>query len=202
MKRKRSRKGTSVQPVAPWHVISDVAQLKSIANPLRLRLLAEFSDEPRTTKQVADQLGEKPTKLYHHVDALYENGLLTLVREVPKRGTTEKYYQAIAKQFRVGAECFGLPEIADDRIQALIHLLESTKDGIISTVQAEETGASGSTHGCSSALAVGGMASGSKDELKAISKAIASAVKEHSAQLSEKQRYRFSFFLFPDDSSA
>jgi DNA-binding transcriptional ArsR family regulator len=87
-------------------VLRDLAQIKALADPLRQRLLRAFAGTPQTTKQIAHSLGEKPTKLYHHVDTLADAGLLKLVETRPKRGTTERYYQAAAKQFSVHRNIF------------------------------------------------------------------------------------------------
>lgn len=89
------------------HVITDLQQIKALADPLRQRILGAFVAEPRTTKQVAMLLGQPPTKLYHHVDLLEKAGLIELVETRPKRGTTEKYFQAIAHRFTVGEESLG-----------------------------------------------------------------------------------------------
>jgi DNA-binding transcriptional ArsR family regulator len=67
-------------------------QLRALAHPLRLRLLEHFGREPRTTMQVAALLGEPPTRLYHHVNALVRAGILRLERTRQVRGTTEKYF--------------------------------------------------------------------------------------------------------------
>lgn len=87
-------------------VLRELGQLKALADPLRQRLLRAFAGKPRTTKQVAHCLKEKPTKLYHHVDTLAEAGLLKLVKTQQKRGTTERYYQAAAKKFSVHRNIF------------------------------------------------------------------------------------------------
>jgi predicted ArsR family transcriptional regulator len=89
--------------------IENAEQLKAIADPLRRRLLEIFAEEPTTTKQAATMIGEKPTKLYHHVDFLEQNGLIELVKTQPNRGTTEKYYQSVARKFVV---CKELIEVA------------------------------------------------------------------------------------------
>ena len=86
--------------------IVDLAQIRALADPLRLRMLGAMIDQPRTTKQVAELLGEKPTKLYHHVEALERVGLVRLVDTRPKRGTVEKYYQSVATLFQVGPSVF------------------------------------------------------------------------------------------------
>jgi DNA-binding transcriptional ArsR family regulator len=85
------------------HTVTDLAQVRALADPLRLRILGALGGVPRTTKQVAGLLGEKPTKLYHHVEALERVGLIRLQETRPNRGTVEKYYQAVAAQFKVAA---------------------------------------------------------------------------------------------------
>ena len=69
-------------------------QLRALAHPLRLRMLELFADGPRTTKQVAQLLGEPPTKLYHHANALERAGLLRLSKTRQNRGAIEKWYEA------------------------------------------------------------------------------------------------------------
>ncbi len=83
------------------YTIADVSQLKALSHPLRLKILETIALEPMTTKQVAIKLDEKPTRLYHHVAALEDAGLIRLVSTRPVRGTTEKYYQAVAEMMRV-----------------------------------------------------------------------------------------------------
>ncbi len=71
------------------------AEMRAFAHPLRLRLYELFAEKPRTTMQVAAILGEPPTRLYHHVNALEKNGLLRLRETRPTRGTVEKYFEAV-----------------------------------------------------------------------------------------------------------
>jgi DNA-binding transcriptional ArsR family regulator len=75
-------------------------ELRALAHPLRLKLLEMFAGQPRTTMQVAGLMGEPPTRLYHHVNALERAGILKLERTRQVRGTTEKYF-VVAKQ-RIG----------------------------------------------------------------------------------------------------
>ena len=75
-----------------------VAELRAFAHPLRLRLFELFVEKPRTTMQVAEILGEPPTRLYHHVNALQKSGLLRLRETKPIRGTVEKYFEAVVPQ--------------------------------------------------------------------------------------------------------
>ena len=89
------------------YVVKDLRQIKALADPLRRQILGAFCEEPRTTKQVALLLGQPPTKLYRHVGLLEKVGLVTLVRTEPKRGTVEKYFQAIAGSFSLAASSLG-----------------------------------------------------------------------------------------------
>jgi DNA-binding transcriptional ArsR family regulator len=104
--------------------LSDVRQVKVLADPLRIRILEELCTAERTTKQVAERLGEKPTKLYHHVEALERVGLIRLARTRQKRGTIEKYYIAVARQFRTDSRIFSAAPAGTggehDALQAMI----------------------------------------------------------------------------------
>jgi DNA-binding transcriptional ArsR family regulator len=77
-----------------------VADLRALAHPLRLRMMELFAESPKTTKQVAEILGQPPTRLYHHVAALERSGLLVLKEQRKKRGTVEKWYAGVAQQVR------------------------------------------------------------------------------------------------------
>lgn len=83
------------------YTIRSLDQLKILGDPLRMRILEVFIHTPGTTKQVAKSLGEPPTKLYHHVDALERAGLIELRSTRQNRGTLEKHYSAVAEAFRV-----------------------------------------------------------------------------------------------------
>jgi len=76
---------------------ANVAELRALAHPLRLRIMELFAESPKTTKRVAELLGEPPTRLYHHVAALERAGLIRLKETRKNRGTVEKWYQAISR---------------------------------------------------------------------------------------------------------
>ncbi len=86
--------------------ITSVDQLKAIAHPLRQQLFEAFATKTATTKQVAETLGLKPTRLYHHVAKLADAGLIELTKTRQVRGTTEKYYRAVASLLRVDRAAF------------------------------------------------------------------------------------------------
>lgn len=88
------------------YILNDLEQVRLLAHPLRSRILMTFCDGEFTTKQVAERLGERPTKLYHHVEMLEKTGLLRKTRTQQNRGTVEQYYEAIAKSFQVDPQLF------------------------------------------------------------------------------------------------
>jgi DNA-binding transcriptional ArsR family regulator len=83
--------------------MTGMEEVRALSHPLRLRLLELFAQSPRTTKQAAEALGEAPTRLYHHVAALEKAGLVRLRETKRKRGTTEKYFEAVTKRFLADA---------------------------------------------------------------------------------------------------
>ena len=86
--------------------INQLEQIRLLADPLKLNLLQAFAEGEKTTKQVAAELGESVTKLYRHVDALYDAGLLEIAQETPKRGTVERTFRAVAKRFEADHALF------------------------------------------------------------------------------------------------
>ncbi|HEY4131217.1 MAG TPA: winged helix-turn-helix domain-containing protein [Gemmatimonadaceae bacterium] len=93
----------STRPVGAPPLDARVADLRALAHPLRLRMIELFAEMPRTTKQVAELLGEPPTRLYHHVAALERAGFLVLKATKANRGATEKWYEAVAPRIATGS---------------------------------------------------------------------------------------------------
>jgi DNA-binding transcriptional ArsR family regulator len=93
------------------HRLTDLDQVKVLADPLRIRILELFCEE-RTTKQVAEILGQPLTRLYHHVSALERVGLIRVARTRQRRGALEKYYLAVAKTFSADLRLFSSGEAA------------------------------------------------------------------------------------------
>ena len=114
-----------------------LAEMRALAHPLRLRILEIFAEGPRTTKQVADLLGEPPTRLYHHVAALERAGLLVLKETRKNRGTIEKWYEAVPKQLVATPFARGArrPENAAARRALAMSVLEQSRQELIAAMQ-------------------------------------------------------------------
>jgi DNA-binding transcriptional ArsR family regulator len=108
--------------------VTDLEQVRALAGPLRLRILGTLIGAPRTTMQVAEVLGKRPTNLYHHVEALEKVGLVRLVETRPNRGTMEKYYRAVAAQFKVAASALSPAPVAGERPAEVEAVLGSILD--------------------------------------------------------------------------
>jgi DNA-binding transcriptional ArsR family regulator len=107
--------------------LTDLEQVKVLADPLRVRILEMFAAGECTTKQVAESLGEKPTRLYHHVEALERVGLIRLTRTRQNRGTIEKYFEAVARRFRADPGLFRA-ETDDEKADTLADVVATMMD--------------------------------------------------------------------------
>ena len=115
------------------YLVKRLDQAKLLTDPFKLKLLERFGGNPVTTKQVADQMGDKAPRLYRHVDALFDAGLLELVEEKPKRGTVERYFRTVASRFEVDPELFTTSvEQRDKGIDMMRALIRDTESELVS----------------------------------------------------------------------
>ncbi len=128
--------------VARSYTVRRLDQVKVLTDPLRQRILGAFMLEPRTTKQIASRLGEKPSKLYHHVDALARAGLLHLKETRQNRGTIEKYFQSVATHFTIDSSIFpSLPDRASRMIDEFNVVLDAIRAGLVGSMEDSSEGA-------------------------------------------------------------
>lgn len=88
-------------------VLNSLGQMKALAEPVRYRIFELLTLEARTAKQAAELMGMKPTSLYHHFGVLEKAGLIKKVKTQKKRGTTEKYFEAVADKIVLKPNLFG-----------------------------------------------------------------------------------------------
>ena len=113
--------------------IKDLEQVRLLSDPLKLRLLQAFAEKARTTKQVAAELGESVTKLYRHVDALHDAGLLVITAEKQKRGTIERTFRAVAERFEADRSLFG-DEAGEEGIRTAREMLRAVEIEILNAI--------------------------------------------------------------------
>ncbi|MEZ4671928.1 MAG: helix-turn-helix domain-containing protein [Anaerolineae bacterium] len=119
--------------------IEDVEQAMALLKPLRLEILRRL-DSPRTCPELAVEFEESAQKIYYHVKALQEAGLVDKVAERQVRGTVEGYYEAKARSYWLAPKLVGAvggPRQARD--QASLRVLLQLAEDVI-----EDTGKLGS----------------------------------------------------------
>ncbi len=101
-------------------------QIKAVASPLRLRILALCEEDELTNKQLADRLNRDPSTILHHLRLLETTGLIEAmaVRKGPK-GAYEKPYRSTRLASRLS---FPLPAGDDERLPMLEAFNEELAD--------------------------------------------------------------------------
>lgn len=123
--------------------ITTVEQLKVIGDPLRIRLIEVMAEDPArgwTAKELAEVLGSKQTKLYHHLGLLEEHGFIRVGETRMVSGIQEKRYQATAHGFHVdralltggGAEDAVSGAITTILDKARAEILDGLRSGVLS----------------------------------------------------------------------
>jgi len=91
-----------------------VEQAKLLGSAQRVKIIKTLVDTAKTSKQVADELGESPGSIHYHIQKLYEGGLIDLVETRTVGGIVEKYYKSKAKWFNSQGKQLMDPILADD----------------------------------------------------------------------------------------
>ena len=109
--------------------IEDVDQAAALLKPQRIEML-KLMDHPRTCLELGKIFGESPQKIYYHIKALQNAGLVEQVGERRVRGTVEGSYQARARSYWLASDLVGQiggAAIAQDQV-SLRHLLSLTEE--------------------------------------------------------------------------
>lgn len=124
--------------------IEEVDQAMALLKPIRLEILRRL-DEPRTCDELAAAFEDSAQKIYYHVKALQEAGLVDKVSEKRVRGTVEGYYQARARSYWLAPTLVGKvgsPQQARDQasLRVLLQLAEDVIDDTARLGAASEAG--------------------------------------------------------------
>jgi DNA-binding transcriptional ArsR family regulator len=87
-------------------LLKDVQQVKALSHPLRMRIIEALRTQEGSPKQVAEVLGTKPTRLYHHFATLEQAKLIELAGTRQRRGVVERLYRPAAQMFVVDRALF------------------------------------------------------------------------------------------------
>ena len=206
MPEKQSQKPSDVYDLSDLEEImtlTDLEQVKVLADPLRVRILETLCLEELTTKQVAQKIGEKPTRLYHHVEALERVGLIRLTRTQQVRGTVEKYFRSVARTFRADSGLFSTeddPGRAETLAEMVSTMMTRTTRELEQLVRAGHDISSGED----SVVSFTEIRASDEDAEK-IGKKLLSVLKDIEALCCDEapreglRRYRFNLVYFPLD---
>lgn len=112
-------------------LISDLATLKVISDPLRTDILELMMLAPMTVKQISEKLGIPATKLYYHVNLLEKHGLIVVADTQVVSGIIEKHYRAKAGSIRVDRSLLDFePEAGEGESGLLNMMLDPVRDEI------------------------------------------------------------------------
>jgi DNA-binding transcriptional ArsR family regulator len=83
-----------VRPVKPVPNIDDPRFVKALGHPMRVRILALLQERTASPRELAQWLDATLGTVSYHVRALYDLGLLELVRTTQVRGAIAHHYRA------------------------------------------------------------------------------------------------------------
>jgi DNA-binding transcriptional ArsR family regulator len=121
--------------------ISEVDELRALADPTRLALLSALMDQRNgelpimSAKELAARLDEPQTKLYRHIKQLEAVGLIKVAATRMVSGILEQRYQANQRDFDIAS---GLLRRHAPESEAVLHaMISNFRDGLMVAMRAE-----------------------------------------------------------------
>ena len=129
-------------PVQPLRVrkIDSAEAIKALADPLRLRLLTLLmGDHERswTVKEIAAELEQSVTKLYHHVNVLEQVGLIRDVETRLVSGIVEHRYASGQRGLEFDDALYRSSDTRDASLANLSYMLDEVRDAVVSYLSSE-----------------------------------------------------------------
>ena len=87
-------------------VLMDPAKLRVLADPIRSFVVYSLVPEAKTVKQLADELGCPPTRLYYHMQQLEKHALVFVEKRRTVSGIVEKHYRAAGRELTLDRQAF------------------------------------------------------------------------------------------------
>ncbi|MGD9397617.1 MAG: winged helix-turn-helix domain-containing protein [Candidatus Thorarchaeota archaeon] len=94
----------STKRIKEFEIVTNPKIIKLLLDKTRKDIVFKYLvNQPMTVKQLSVAMRKKPGTVLHHVQKLKNAGIIDLVetRETP-RGIVERYYRAVAREFRLG----------------------------------------------------------------------------------------------------
>jgi DNA-binding transcriptional ArsR family regulator len=134
----QSGQKSDVRRLTETHEIRDLEALRTIADPLRLRIFEQLAAEPQTVKVVAAKLGLTPGRLYYHFNLLEEHGLIEIRDRHIVGNLVEKVYRAVASRLDVHRDLLSFRDRAGkENITSLaVSTLDATREDLVRSLEA------------------------------------------------------------------
>lgn len=119
---------------AEVRVVADAAAFKAMADPLRLRMLEVLGVDPHrlwTVKELAAELGQPVTKLYHHMKLLESAQLVIDAETRLVSGIVEHRYRCAQRSLRVDERLFGQPAMRDEARRGVISIVDQGRADLV-----------------------------------------------------------------------
>ncbi|WP_421617651.1 ArsR/SmtB family transcription factor [Brevibacillus sp. TJ4] len=117
-------------------VIETLDQLKAISDSLRLDIMNRLVQAEYTGKQLATLLSLSPSKVHYHLKELEQYGFVHVVRTEEKNGIVQKFFRAVAYDFKVSDDL--LPSLQEDTLLLQEVMLNHLRSGITRLYSAPE----------------------------------------------------------------
>jgi len=129
---------SSPRRLTETYEIRDLEALRTIADPLRLRIFEQLVAEPQTVKAVAVKLGLTPGRLYYHFNLLEEHGLIEIRDRHIIGNLVEKVYRAVASKLDVHHDLLSFRDRAGkENISSLaVSTLDATREDLVRSLEA------------------------------------------------------------------
>jgi DNA-binding transcriptional ArsR family regulator len=121
-------------------VVDTADAIKAMADPLRLRLLQLLMrtwQRSWSVKEMAAELHQPVTKLYHHVKLLEGANLITDVDTRLVSGIVEHRYRTSQRSLNFDESLFLAPETRDDSIAQVAALVDTSRDALLDYLHLE-----------------------------------------------------------------
>ena len=129
-------------PKKPLRVrkIDSAEAIKAMADPLRLRvltLLMKDHERSWTVKEIAAELDQSVTKLYHHVNMLEQVGLIRDVETRLVSGIVEHRYASGQRGLEFDDALYRSDDTRDASLANVSYILDETRDDLVSYLGSE-----------------------------------------------------------------
>jgi DNA-binding transcriptional ArsR family regulator len=124
----------------PVRKIDSPEAIKALADPLRLRvltLLMRDHDRSWTVKEIAAELGQPVTKLYHHVNTLEQAALIRDVETRLVSGIVEHRYASGQRGLEFDDALYRSSDTRDASLANVSYLIDEARDDLLGYLRSE-----------------------------------------------------------------